>query len=92
MPSCRESTGYKAAGGSSAGYVCKIRAIARCETGQSTVEFAIVFAAFVCVVLGLGALLGIVQDDGPLVLHALASASHHVAGGDVGAWGDVLAF
>lgn len=57
--------------------------------GQSTVEFALVFAAFLCVVIGLGALWRLF-DGGLAVQHALQSASHHLAAVDVGAWGDVL--
>jgi Flp pilus assembly protein TadG len=59
--------------------------------GQSTVEFAIVFAAFLCVAIGLGALWHL-SDSGLLVQHALQSASHHLGSGDIGAWGDVLAY
>ena len=47
------------------------------ESGQSTVEFAIVTAAFAAVVTALAALWH-VAGDGTLVQHALASASHHV--------------
>ena len=49
------------------------------EEGQATVEFAIVFAAFVAIVVALAALWH-VAGDGLLVQHALASASHHVQG------------
>ena len=61
------------------------------QRGQSTVEFAIVAAAFVAVLAGLGALANL-HHDGALPRHALVAASHHVEGGDVGAWDDVLAY
>lgn len=59
--------------------------------GQSTVEFAVVCAALICVGAGLAALLHLF-DKGLVVQHALASASHHLASGDAGAWGDILAY
>lgn len=61
------------------------------SAGQSTVEFAMVFVAFLCVVIGVGALWRL-SDSGLLVQHALQSASHHLGGGDIGAWGDVLVY
>jgi Flp pilus assembly protein TadG len=64
--------------------------IASCR-GQSTVEFAIVMAAFLAVALGLSALWH-AADRGLLVQHALQSASHHLQGIDLGAWCDVLAY
>lgn len=48
------------------------------ESGQSTVEYAIVFTAFLAVVAGLGALMGVV-GDGLFVQHAVTSASHCVS-------------
>lgn len=59
--------------------------------GQSTVEFAIVCAAFLTVVIALGALwrifdLGLVMD------HALQSASHHLSQVASGAWLDVFLY
>lgn len=59
--------------------------------GQSTVEFAIVFAAFLCIVIGMGALWRL-SDGGALLQHALQSASHHLVASSLGAWGDVLAY
>ncbi len=58
--------------------------------GQSTVEFALIMAAFICLVLGLGALWH-AFDGGVFVDHALMSASHHLTDVDAGAIGDVLA-
>lgn len=51
------------------------------HSGQSTVEYAIVLAAFLAVVMGLGALSNLFTA-GTVVDHALLSASHHI-GGDV---------
>lgn len=61
------------------------------HAGQSTVEFAIVTAAFLSVALGFSALWHAL-DQGLFVQHALQCASHHLQGVDVGAWGDVLAY
>ena len=61
------------------------------HAGQSTVEFAIVTAAFLIIVLGFSALWHEL-DQGLFVQHALQCASHHLQGVDVGAWGDVLAY
>ena len=47
------------------------------ERGQATVEYALILAAFLTVVVGLGLLLRAL-DGGLFVEHALASASHHV--------------
>ncbi len=59
--------------------------------GQASVEFALVFAAFLGIVIALGALVHFVEA-GALVGHALQTASHHMATDDAGAWGDVLAY
>lgn len=61
------------------------------QAGQATVEYALVLAAFMCVLAGLAALVH-VFDSGKLLAHVLASASHHVGSGDAGAWGDVLVY
>ncbi len=45
------------------------------ESGQSTVEYALVFTALLVVVVGAGALMG-VMGDGLFVQHAVMSASH----------------
>lgn len=47
------------------------------RTGQSTVEFVIVTAGLICVVVALGALWHSV-NSGLLVEHALSAASHHL--------------
>ena len=49
------------------------------ERGQGTVEYAVVTAALLCVVLGLAALWRM-ASSGELLAHALLSASHHVQG------------
>ncbi len=49
------------------------------ERGQSTVEYAMVLAASLAVVVGLGMLWGAV-DGGMFVQHAVASASHNIQG------------
>ena len=61
------------------------------KTGQATVEYVVVLAALLAVVVGLGALSGLVRD-GVVVAQALFSASHHVAGEAVGMVLDVFAF
>lgn len=60
-------------------------------SGQSTVEFAIVGAALLCIAVGLASMLHLF-DEGAVLQHAIQSASHHVSSGDAGAWGDVLAY
>ena len=65
--------------------------VATCGKGQSTVEFAIVTAAFLAVALGLSSLWQ-AFDQGLLVQHALQSASHHLYAAGSGAWFDVLAY
>ncbi len=60
-------------------------------SGQSTVEYAIVFAAFLALVLGLGTMADLFQS-GLVVEHALQSASHHLKNVATGAWADVLLY
>lgn len=48
------------------------------ESGQSTVEYAIVFTALLGVVVGVGALMNVVHD-GLFVQHAVTSGSHAVS-------------
>lgn len=67
------------------------RRVLRGDDGQSTVEYALVCAAFVFIAIGLAALWHLFAD-GSVSQHALASASHHVGSGDGGAWGDVLSY
>lgn len=59
------------------------------EDGQSTVEYAIVSAALLVVVLALG-LLWNLGDDGIFVDHAQSSASHHLEDAAAGIVGDVF--
>ncbi|MBU5404822.1 hypothetical protein KQI08_02670 [Paraeggerthella hongkongensis] len=59
--------------------------------GQSTVEFAIVAAAFISVLVALGALWRSLKS-GLFVDHALASASHHVQGVLAGGIADVFLY
>lgn len=63
----------------------------RGSSGQATVEFAIVTAAFICIALAFGALWDVLKD-GVLVEHAVASASHHVAEGALGNIADVFLY
>lgn len=56
-----------------------LRGCAFDERGQSTVEYAVVMAAMLCVVAALG-MLGNAVDAGLFVQHAVASASHHLQG------------
>lgn len=60
------------------------------ESGQSTVEYAVVLVAVLCVILALGALWRALES-GMFVEHALASASHHVQA-SVGWVVDVFAY
>lgn len=59
--------------------------------GQSTVEYAVVFAAFLALVLGLGSLANLF-GEGLVVQHALMSASHHLSDVFNGAWADILLY
>lgn len=60
-------------------------------SGQSTVEYLLVLAAFVSAVVALG-LLWHAGRGGALVALATGSASHGVGQGPVGLLGDVLAY
>ncbi len=60
-------------------------------SGQGTVEYALVMAALLSIVIGLGALWR-VFDAGILVEHALASASHHMQAVTPGAVADVFIY
>ncbi len=63
-----------------------------CEnSGQSTVEYALIFAGFLALVIGLGALWRLF-DTGLVMDHALQSASHHLREVAEGAWLDVFLF
>lgn len=59
--------------------------------GQSSVEYAVVLAAFLALVVGLG-VMGRFMDEGVIVEHALQSASHHLQEVATGAWGDVFLY
>lgn len=59
------------------------------ENGQSTVEFAIVTAAMLVIVIALG-LFWKLGDDGIFVDHAQSSASHHLEDAAAGIVGDVF--
>lgn len=50
------------------------------EGGQATVEYVVVLAGVLCVVVGLGALFN-AFESGLVVRHAVSSASHHVVAG-----------
>ena len=60
------------------------------RAGQGTVEYAVVAAALLAVIVGIGVLWR-AFDAGLFVEHAVASASHHVAGA-AGAVIDVFSF
>lgn len=57
--------------------------------GQGTVEFAVVTAAFLCIVIALFVLWDR-ADSGMFIEHALGAASHHVQEAFLGIVGDVF--
>lgn len=59
--------------------------------GQSTVEFVVVFIAFLALVIAFGSIWRF-GESGSLVEHALTSASHHLVISEIGGWGDVLSY
>lgn len=61
------------------------------ESGQGTVEFALVTAAFMVVAVTLG-LLWRALEGGLFVQHALLSASHHVQLASPGCIADVFLY
>ena len=61
------------------------------EKGQATVEFAIVTAGFLAIVLGLGSFWHSF-DSGVFVEHALAAASHHINLAAIGAAADIFLY
>lgn len=69
---------------------CK-RVVSGIDAGQSTVEFAVITAAFIVISLALAALWQAV-GSGLLVDHALMSASHHVASAMPGNTADVFLY
>lgn len=65
--------------------------LARSESGQATVELAIVIATFLAIAVAFGGLWDSLRD-GVFVDHAIQEASHHIEQVSQGAWGDVLAY
>lgn len=61
------------------------------RSGQGTVEYAVVLAAFMAIVVALGALWHFL-DAGTVVQHALQGASHHLQSVTAGAIGDVFQY
>ena len=61
------------------------------ETGQSTVEYALISAAFLALIIGLGFLWRSVAS-GEFEDHAVLSASHHIQSSAVGGCVDVLLY
>ena len=59
--------------------------------GQGTVEFAIVTAAIVVIIIALGVLWNL-SDAGILVEHALRSASHNLEEAAAGIIGDIFCY
>lgn len=78
-------------------YECTLNCFRRGKTswgkacGQSSVEYAIVLAAFLALIVGLGAFWRLF-DAGIIIEHALQSASHHLQGVASGSWSDVLLY
>jgi hypothetical protein len=60
------------------------------QSGQGTVEYAIVFCAVICVIAAVGTLSSSLQD-GLFVEHAISAASHNVQSG-VGGVSDVFSY
>lgn len=61
------------------------------NAGQSTVEYAVIFAGFLALVVGLGAVWRLFET-GLVLEHALQSASHHLQQVAEGAWLDVFLY
>lgn len=59
--------------------------------GQSSVEYALVMAAFVSLIVGLGALTHLFAD-GLVLDHAVQSASHCLTGIASGVWADIFVY
>ncbi len=58
---------------------------------QGTLEYAVVLAGFLALVVGLGTLRHVVSGD-MLVGHALSAASHHLEAASLGWVGDVFLY
>ncbi len=67
------------------------RRAAGCEHGQGTVEYAVMTAAFLALVVALGVLWRPLEG-GLFVEHALMAASHHVQGTAPGGVADVFLY
>ena len=63
----------------------------RDERGQASIEYALVLAAFLALLLALG-ILWRALESGLFVEHALASASHHISNVFMGVVGDVFLY
>ena len=63
----------------------------RSERGQGTVEYAVVLAGVLCMVVALG-VLAKAMGEGLFVEHALMSASHHLQLAALRSVADVFAF
>ena len=63
----------------------------RSERGQGTVEYAVVLAGVLCMVVALG-VLAKAMGEGLFVEHALMSASHYLQLAALGSVADVFAF
>lgn len=59
--------------------------------GQSSVGYVIVFAAFLAMVIGLGAVANLLES-GLVLEHALQSASHHLNNVLTAAWADIFLY
>lgn len=60
-------------------------------SGQSTVEYAVIFAGFMALIVALSAM-GRAFGSGLLVEHALSSASHHLQLAALGAASDIFLY
>lgn len=69
----------------------QIRCVFKNESGQSTVEYALILAAFLAV-LAAGGVVWNFLHEGTLVQHALMSASHHVQMTSLGSIADIFSY
>ncbi len=72
------------------GYFRRNKQLIASVRGQSSVEYAVVLGAILCIVVVLGALSSVVSD-GVFIQHSIAAASHNVQG-SVGGAIDVFCF
>ena len=61
------------------------------NAGQSTVEYAVIFAGFLALIIELGTVWRLFET-GLVLEHALQSASHHLQQVAEGAWLDVFLY